>query len=63
MLLTYVPNQVKLNNGIQQFPPKFNIQDLEVIDFQNGDLSQGILKSLYLYVILLLLWATCGVNI
>lgn len=39
-------NQVKLNNGYQQFPVVFNIRDLEVADFQNGDLSQGIVGSL-----------------
>lgn len=39
-------NQVKLNNGYQQFPVVFNIRDLEVADFQIGDLSQGIVGSL-----------------
>jgi len=31
--------KLKLNNGFQKFPPVFNIQDLEVRDYQNGDLS------------------------
>ncbi|XP_078369645.1 TBC domain-containing protein kinase-like protein isoform X2 [Oculina patagonica] len=37
---SYDKEKVKLNNGFQQFPAVFNIQDLEVADFQNGDLSQ-----------------------
>ena len=45
MKLIYDSHQVKLNNGFQQFPAAFNIQDLEVVDFQNGDLSQGIVVS------------------
>ena len=33
--------QVKLKNGFQHFPPVFDIQDLEVRDYQNGDLFPG----------------------
>ena len=44
---------MKLRNGFPQFPAVFNIQDLEVIDFHNGDLSQGIclINSLLIIVI------------
>ena len=38
---------MKLHNGFQKFPAVFNIEDLEVVDFHNGDLSQGILSDLY----------------
>lgn len=37
----FISGQLKLNNGFQKFPPVFNIQDLEVRDYQNGDLSPG----------------------
>jgi len=37
----YDKGKLKLHNdGSQQFPAVFNIRDLEVIDFHNGDLSQ-----------------------
>lgn len=34
--------QIKLDNGFQKFPPVFGPQDLEVRDYQNGDLTSGI---------------------
>ena len=39
--------QVKLKNGFQHFPPVFDIQDLEVRDYQNGDLFPGNYVFLY----------------
>ena len=49
---------MKLTNGFQKFPAVFNIKDLPVGDFQNGDLLQGKLTSLICLNMIILLVIT-----